>query len=144
SKLCRILIGLRWLDQQTDDVGRAYLDAFAVEVASVEISQIDLRLAVHHAQHAAIAVRDAYVATYAVARIDRQHHLQWHQRARILPGEIHNRRRHFSRIFALERRIELRERRLALDFDRPGSTQAIHRLIAGVAGLQLLELFQVF
>src|SRR5215469_3211127 len=52
------------------DIRGADLDAFAIEVAVVEVAQIDQGLAVDHAEHTLITSGDADFAADAVAGID--------------------------------------------------------------------------
>ena len=85
--------GWRWarpggLDSQRHNIRWADFDTLAVEIAFVQISQINQRFAVDHFQNALIAMGNANFAADAVAHVDSQGCLQHLLAARIFLGEF--------------------------------------------------------
>ena len=76
------------VDFKRHDIRRADLDALTIQVALIEIAQVDQRLSVDHLQHTALAMCDADLATDAVARVDGQRGIDRALAARIFLDEF--------------------------------------------------------
>src|SRR3954463_8706520 len=86
---------------------------------------------------------DAHFAADAVSRVDRKNGSDGLLGLRIVLGELADRARRFARMVVIEAGVVTIEMRLAADFNGTRPTQAKDRLIAAVAQLKLLELFEV-